>query len=132
MLSESSICIACIPACIQFAPCPVLVVDPIHPITLITLIRMGGTGLRPVVRIHHAAHMASLATILPAFCAAFPDLADNHTSTGLHKELSDSRREVLATLGASTPEYTVAAVHATIFGVSSTPSSSQTNPALRC
>ena len=92
-------------------------------------ISMGGTGLRPVVRIHHAAHMASLATILPAFCAAFPDLADNHASTGLHKELSDSRREVLATLGASTPEYTVAAVHATVFGVSSTPSSSQTNPA---
>ena len=40
MLSESSICIACIPACIQFAPCPVLVVDPIHPITLITLITL--------------------------------------------------------------------------------------------
>ena len=70
-------------------------------------IGMSGMGLRPASRIHHAAHFSSLATILPAFCAAFPDLAD-HTTTSLHKELSGSRREVLSVLGAAASESTVA------------------------
>jgi hypothetical protein len=34
-------------------------------------IRMGGVGLRPVERIHHAAYFASLAATLPAVCASF-------------------------------------------------------------